>query len=173
MAIQPSDLGEAFVKSGRRLITQRSADDLLGRASIKPITPKMMLELDPNQDWFFHDSAERLWACVRQPRSFISEVGAWLLIHRTKILDGFMKSKTITSIFQLLFIEGSDSMTQFCSLTLGKNQTNNLSTKSTNIMKPTLSSANTPQNARVNIDQPRQCGWIHGWTPTPNWLNQN
>ena len=39
-------------------------------------------------------------------------------------------------------------------LTTEKDQTNNLSTKSTNIMKPTLSNANTPQNARVNIDQP-------------------
>ena len=50
MAIQPSDLGEAFVKSGRRLITQRSADQLLGRANIKQTTPKIMFELEPNQD---------------------------------------------------------------------------------------------------------------------------
>ena len=60
MAIQPSDLGEAFVKSGRRLITQRSADELLGRASIKPITPKIIFELDPNLDCCFYDSTERL-----------------------------------------------------------------------------------------------------------------
>jgi len=33
MAIQPSDLGEQFVKSGKRLITQRSSDDLLDRAN--------------------------------------------------------------------------------------------------------------------------------------------
>ncbi len=32
MAIQPSDLGEEFIRSGKRLITQRSADQLLVRA---------------------------------------------------------------------------------------------------------------------------------------------
>ncbi|WP_114993703.1 hypothetical protein [Synechococcus sp. UW179A] len=36
MAIQPSDLGEEFIKSGKRLITQRSSDELLGRAITLP-----------------------------------------------------------------------------------------------------------------------------------------
>ena len=50
MAVQPSDLGEAFVKSGRRLITQRSADELLDRAGVKPITAKMIFEGNPNKE---------------------------------------------------------------------------------------------------------------------------
>ena len=50
MAIQPSDLGEAFVKSGKRLITQRSADELLGRAGLKPISPKLMFNAVSNKE---------------------------------------------------------------------------------------------------------------------------
>ena len=50
MAVQPSDLGEAFVKSGRRLITQRSADELLDRAGVKPITAKIIFEGDLNKE---------------------------------------------------------------------------------------------------------------------------
>ena len=50
MAIQPSDLGEAFVKSGKRLITQQSADELLGRADLKPISPKLMFDANSNKE---------------------------------------------------------------------------------------------------------------------------
>lgn len=50
MAIQPSDLGEAFIKSGKRLITQRSADELLERAEMKPISPKLMIEAAFNKE---------------------------------------------------------------------------------------------------------------------------
>ena len=39
MAIQPSDLGEEFVRSGKRLITQRSADELLVRARVMTEIP--------------------------------------------------------------------------------------------------------------------------------------
>ncbi len=41
MAIQPSDLGEDFVRSGKRLITQRSADELLLRVNTFTKTPAM------------------------------------------------------------------------------------------------------------------------------------
>jgi hypothetical protein len=40
MAIQPSDLGEQFVRSGKRLITQRSADALLNRVTTAVTTMK-------------------------------------------------------------------------------------------------------------------------------------
>lgn len=41
MAIQPSDLGEDFVRAGKRLITQRSADELLLRVNTFIKTPAM------------------------------------------------------------------------------------------------------------------------------------
>ena len=50
MAIQPSDLGEASIKSGKRLITQPSADELLGRAGLKPINPKLMFDADSKKE---------------------------------------------------------------------------------------------------------------------------
>jgi len=50
MAIQPSDLGDAFVKSGKRLITQLSADELLGRAGQKPISPKLMFDANSDKE---------------------------------------------------------------------------------------------------------------------------
>jgi hypothetical protein len=40
MAIQPSDLGEQFIRSGKRLITQRSADALLNRVTNAATTMK-------------------------------------------------------------------------------------------------------------------------------------
>jgi len=49
MAIQPSDLGEEFIRAGKRLITQRSADELLGRAKTAPINAKVEICSDPSK----------------------------------------------------------------------------------------------------------------------------
>lgn len=49
MAIQPSDLGEEFIRSGKRLITQRSADELLGRATTVLSTLKVNIPRDLNK----------------------------------------------------------------------------------------------------------------------------
>ena len=166
MAIQPSDLGEAFVKSGRRLITQRSADELLGRANIKPITPKILFELDLNQDWCFYDSTERHWVCVRQLKSFI-RWDAWMLSHYIILMDSW-KRKNIKLDIPTLRRQGKQFNDKAILVNFWKVQMNNLSTKSTNIIKPTLSNANTPQNARVNIDQPLLWDLIHRWTQTSN-----
>ncbi|KZR85250.1 hypothetical protein MITS9504_02156 [Synechococcus sp. MIT S9504] len=47
MAIHPSDLGEQFIRSGKRLITQQSADELLERAIKNSRTPSVNISRDP------------------------------------------------------------------------------------------------------------------------------
>ncbi|QNI54028.1 hypothetical protein SynBIOSE41_01513 [Synechococcus sp. BIOS-E4-1] len=49
MAIHPSDLGEQFIRSGKRLITQQSADELLERAIKIPGTPNASISRDLNK----------------------------------------------------------------------------------------------------------------------------